>query len=139
MSDLTLEQKLTAAQERLAAARALADNLTDKTPVDPGTFSGIRRKANAKADVARHARYDREAAAYAAIPPLEQRVKIIEAEIKERNRKRFTREEVLGAIFVLTEFGWKKVRRINTVSVSVESGYSWADKVPFDKIRAVRK
>jgi hypothetical protein len=30
--------------------------------------------------------------------------------------------------------GWRKVVRVNKVTVSVESGYSWTDKVPVDKI-----
>jgi hypothetical protein len=57
----------------------------------------------------------------------------------EVERVKLTREDIVGAVFVRTEFGWKRVRRVNAVTVSVESGYSWADKVPFDKVLEVRK
>jgi hypothetical protein len=57
----------------------------------------------------------------------------------EAERVKLTREDVLGAVAVRTQFGWKRVRRVNAVTVSVDSGYSWADKVPFDKVLEVRK
>lgn len=56
----------------------------------------------------------------------------------EAERKRLTRDEILGAQFVRTALGWKRVRKVNAVTVSVDSGYSWADKVPFDKVLDVR-
>ena len=57
----------------------------------------------------------------------------------ESERVRFTRDDIVGAVLVRMVYGWRKVRKVNAVTVSVDSGYSWADKVPFDKVLEVRK
>ena len=79
MTDKPLEQQLEDAQHRLEAARIQARNISAKNTAahggnDPGMLSGIRRRKNAKADARRFAAYDREAAAWAAISPLERAV-----------------------------------------------------------------
>lgn len=57
---------------------------------------------------------------------------------REAGRKKFTREEILGALMVRAEIhGWRKVRRVNAKSVSVDSGYSWPDYIPFKEVIAV--
>jgi len=144
MTDKPLEQQLEEAQHRLEAARIQARNLSAKNTAahggnDPGILSGIRRKKNAKADAKRFAAYDREAAAWAAIPALELAVMLIENRIAERDRVRFHRDDIVGALFILTKWGWKKVRTVNKVTVSVDSGYSWADKVAFDQVLQVKR
>jgi len=144
MTDKSLEQQLEDAQHRLEAARIQARNLSAKNKAaggggDPGVLSGIRRKKNAKADARRFAAYDREAAAWAALPSLETSVTILENRIAERDRVRYDREDIVGALFILTRWGWKKVRTVNKVTVSVESGYSWADKVAFDQVLQVKR
>lgn len=62
-----------------------------------------------------------------------------ERRIAERDRVRLTREDVAGATHVLVSRTWRKVVRVNQTTVSVESGYSWTDRYPFDKILEVRK
>lgn len=57
----------------------------------------------------------------------------------EADRVRLTRDDIIGALFVRTVVGWHKVRSVNKSTVSVDSGYSWSDKYPFDKILEVRK
>ena len=56
----------------------------------------------------------------------------------EAERVRLTRDDIVVARFVRTALGWWKVRAVNKVTVSVDSGYSWADKIPFDKVLEVR-
>ena len=57
----------------------------------------------------------------------------------EQDRVKFTRDELTGARIVRDQFGWHKVRKVNTKTVSVDSGYSWADLIPLDKILDYRK
>lgn len=67
------------------------------------------------------------------------RVKRLESRIAEIERVRLTREDVLGAVLIHDGISWRKVVRVNAKSVSVDSGYSWVDRVTFDQIRAVKK
>lgn len=56
---------------------------------------------------------------------------------QEATRHRFTREEVAGARAVRDAFGWHRVVRISAKSVTVETPYSWTDRIPLDKILEV--
>lgn len=57
----------------------------------------------------------------------------------ERNKPvPFTTEELQAARAVRTSVGWHRVARVNTKTVSVETGYSWNDRYTFDKILEVR-
>lgn len=62
-----------------------------------------------------------------------------ERRIAERDRKRMTREDIVGATAIKTDSGWRLVVRVNTKSVSVTTGYSWVDRIEFDRIHEVRK
>ena len=140
-----LEERLATAQLRLTAATIMRDNYVNKadsrhwTELDGATGSGIRRKRNPKADAARYASYDREAAAFAAVPPLETVVKQLQQLIADRDRVRLTRADIDGAQFIRTQFGWSRVLRVNTVTVTVPTEWSWTETVPFEKILEVRK
>ena len=58
----------------------------------------------------------------------------------EQDRVKITRDKLEGAVLVRTAVhGWRKVRRVNAKTVSVDSGYSWADLIPMDKILDYRK
>ena len=57
----------------------------------------------------------------------------------EQDREKFTRDDLTGAFAVRDQFGWHRVRKVNTKTVSVDSGYSWADLIPMDKILDYRK
>lgn len=39
---------------------------------------------------------------------------------------------------IRTRFGWKTVAKVNRKTVSVETGYSWTDKLPIDEIKEHR-
>lgn len=56
----------------------------------------------------------------------------------EANRRIYTREDIVGAGFIHDGHSWRKVVRVNKTTVSVETGYSWVDRVLFEKVRSVR-
>ena len=57
----------------------------------------------------------------------------------ELARVLLTREDIVGARAVRTVRGWHAVVRVNAKSVSVHTGYSWVDRVPFEDVLEVRK
>jgi len=52
----------------------------------------------------------------------------------EQDRVKFTRDDLRDAFAVRDQHGWRKVRKVNTKTVSVDSGYSWADLIPLEKV-----
>lgn len=144
-----LESQLVTAREKLARLTVQRDAIVKRddsrhwTETDSAIGSGIRRKPNAKADSRRYAGYSRDAEVFAELALSETRVAVLESRlahsVAEAARVRLTRADIAGARFVRTELGWAKVRRVNVKSVSVDSGYSWADLIPFDKVLEVRK
>jgi len=61
-----------------------------------------------------------------------------ERRIAERDRVRLGAVDVAGAKYVRTVTGWRKVVRVSAKSVSVESGYSWVDRIPLGQILEAR-
>ena len=60
------------------------------------------------------------------------------AEHRERTKAvPFTTEELKAARAIRTRSGWHRVARVNTKSVTVETGYSWTDRYTIDKILEV--
>lgn len=49
----------------------------------------------------------------------------------------FTPEELKAARAIRTAYGWHKVSRVNAKTVSVETGYSWTDRIDITKILQV--
>ena len=49
----------------------------------------------------------------------------------------FTPDELRAARAVRDAYGWHKVARVNAKSVSVETGYSWTDRIDITKILQV--
>lgn len=49
-----------------------------------------------------------------------------------------TPETLNGAKYVRTRYGWHKVVRVNRTSVTVETGYSWTDRIQLGKILEAR-
>jgi len=48
-----------------------------------------------------------------------------------------TMEDLSDARAIRTVNGWQKVAKVNAKSVSVETGYSWTDRVAVDKVLEV--
>lgn len=57
----------------------------------------------------------------------------------EANRVRLELPDVLGAKVVRDEFGWHHVLKVNAKSVTISTPYSWTERIPFHKIREVRR
>jgi hypothetical protein len=50
----------------------------------------------------------------------------------------FTPEQLKAAVAIRTSVGWHRVIRVNAKSVTVATGYSWADRHDIAKILEVR-
>jgi len=111
-----------------------------RTGYDTAILSGIRRKHNAKADTRRYNAYDREAAAYAEHAAATASWRVAESRIAALAEK----EAAVGlvvpadACLVRDSYGWHRVIRVNTKSVSVETGYSWTDRIPLANVLEAR-
>lgn len=78
------------------------------------------------------------AAAVEAQRTAEFKAAVAETHAKEAARVRLTRDDIIGATHVRTVHAWHKVARVNKTTVSVETGYSWVDRIPFEKILDAR-
>lgn len=58
---------------------------------------------------------------------------------REASRRRFTRDEIDGAGLIHDGYRWRKVVRVNKATVSVESGYSWLDRIKFKDVHGVQQ
>ena len=141
----TLEEKRDWAREgvarweaRLAAAEARGERASEMGGGIPG-FGGSGNQRAAQQVRAAHASADRawreasEKLAY-----FTEKAKGYERRIAELDRVRLTREDILGARWVRTAGAWRKVVRVNKTTVSVDSGYSWVDRIDFSQVLEVR-
>ena len=143
-----LESQLVNGRKRLADLTSLTEWITAKanarhwTETDPAIGSGVRRRPNARADTTRFTRYDREADSFVAYDVAVKHVAGLEralaAAIVERDRVRLTRDDVVGAREVCTRFGWYPVVKVNRLSVSVGTGFSWTENIPFVDVLEIR-
>lgn len=67
------------------------------------------------------------------------RFHILTRAIEERDRVRLTRDDIDGATHIRTRRGWWTVVRVNAKTVTVETGHSWTDRIPFDKVLEARR
>jgi len=149
MSDVDeLKVKLECARERLEDAEAAmraADGKHDEAFALGGGIPGFGGSGNQRAaQQVRSALGSAHRAwkdAQERIEKWSYRVKSLERRIAEYERKRFEREDVLGAGFIHDGTSWRKVVRVNAKTVSVVNWQvpEWEpDRIPFDKIRAVQ-
>ena len=111
-----------------------------RTGYDTAILSGIRRKHNAKADTRRYNAYDREARAYAALDAARESWHVAESRIAALAEREAAADLVVpaDARLVRDSLGWHRVVRVNTKSVSVETGYSWTDRIPLANVLEAR-
>lgn len=57
-----------------------------------------------------------------------------DARAAEEARRKLTAEDLANAVVVRDEFGWHKVVRVSAKSVTVETAYSWTDRIPLARI-----
>jgi hypothetical protein len=137
------QERAAAMEKRLGLASAASDRATPggRTGYDPAILSGIRRKPNHKADARRFAAYDREAAAWRELEAQRDEVRRLEAmhrrEVRDAEAPRDV-ESLEPGHYVRDSSGWHRVVRVNAKSVSVETGYSWVDRIALDRIIETR-
>jgi hypothetical protein len=56
----------------------------------------------------------------------------------EKERPKFTADDVRGSAAVRDEFGWHRVVRVSKKSVTVETPYSWTERIALDRVLEVR-
>lgn len=101
-----------------------------------------RRRATARTGLAN---VEREQAAYRAEVAAEQAAqsrRITEARKAareaEKARPKLTADDMAGARFVRDSSGWHEVVRVNTKSVTVQSPWSWTDRIDLDRVIEVQ-
>lgn len=139
--------KATAEADRLEQLLATAGHRSNAaTPgglhdYDPAILSGIRRKPNPKADARRWAAYDREAELTVAhARAVEQRDRLAKAITRAERDATAPRDldTLKPGDAVRDSTGWHRVVRVNAKTVTVETGYSWTDRIPTDRIIETR-
>ena len=143
-----IKSKLTVAREKLTRCTEQRDALVRRaddrhwTETDPAIGSGIRRKPNRKADARRYAGYDRDVQVFVDYEAAHRLVSILIQRLgdamTERDRVLYTAADLVGATHVRDQFGWHRVVRVNAKSVTVETGYSWTDRIEVADILDVR-
>lgn len=138
-------EKIARLEARLTGASAASESATPGglTGYDPAVLSGIRRKANHKADARRFAAYDREAAAWRELDTERLRLKALErgaarAAQDAADRALVTPDAIKAAAFVRDSFGWHRVVRVSAKSVTVKTAYSWDERIAVAKILETR-
>jgi hypothetical protein len=128
--------------EKAAKARASSDRVT------PGGLSGefdhgvlTRPRASHRARESRHATYDREAAASRERQAQERRVADLEKALSRAKADAKAPCDISGlrpGFFVRDRYGWHRVARVNKQSVSVETPFSWTERIALNKIIETR-
>lgn len=145
MSGYTLEEKLAWAQagvvrwkERLEQADAKSDRAHEMGGGIPGFGGSGNQRAARQVRSAHDSAHRAWREATEKLEYYNAKAKGYERRIAERDRVRFTHEDVVGARAVRTVTGWRRVVRVNGKSVSVDSGYSWVDRIEFGSILEVK-
>jgi hypothetical protein len=140
----TLEERLAyATEKRDVAAKAIerADAVYAEAHEMGGGIPGFGGSGSQRAAQKVRATYDRSHRLYTEAKERfdywDAKAKGYARRIAERDRVRLTREDVEGATQVRLSHGWRNVVRVNATTVSVETGYSWVDRYPFDQILQV--
>lgn len=144
MSGYTLEEKLAWAQAgvtrwegRLELANAKSDRAHEMGGGIPGFGGSGNQRAASQVRSAHDSAHRAWREATEKLEYYTAKAKGYERRIAERDRKRLTRDDIVGANYVRIAGSWRKVVRVNTTTVSVDSGYSWVDRFTFDKVLAV--
>lgn len=58
----------------------------------------------------------------------------VQARQTERDRVKFTADDLRDAIAVRDSIGWHKVIRVSAKSVTVDTPYSWTDRIAVEKV-----
>ena len=144
---MTTQDQLAKAQARLARATVRRDAEQSRldnrhwTELDSATGSGIRRKPNQKADARRFASYQRIGDVFTEYEDAEKEVARLTSRLSieraEGERVRFTADDLKGAKGIRDRFGWHRVVKVNAKTVTVETAYSWTERIPVEDVLEV--
>lgn len=130
--------RLEAAQHAKEQAERLSASAHEMGGGIPGFGGSGKRRAAGQVRGAHDRAHRAHQEADERIQKWSHRVRSLERRIAEAERVHFTRDDLAGAEFIHDGISWRQVRKVNAKTVSVETGYSWVDRVPFEKIRSVR-
>jgi len=137
------EKDLDTAKINHASCRERSDRLTPGgLHGDQATLSGVRRRPNGRLDERRYRAYDAEAEAGRILATAEARVRRLKAEIEQAEIDAKALCDVDGLApgdYVRDRHGWHRVARVNAKSVSVETQWSWTDRIERGRIIETRK
>lgn len=123
---------------RQASERATPGGLTG---YDPAILSGLSRRPNPRATDHRFDAYDREAAASRRVTEQEKVVAGLERRLGKAisdAKAPCELDKVTKGWLVRDRWGWHRVVRVNRKSVSVETPYTWTDRIALDRIIETR-
>lgn len=140
-----LKGKLVYAESRLMAAQAAkadADRLSAAAREMGGGLlsfgtSGPQRAKN-RVQGAQGRAFEAHRDADARIEKWTYKIRALQRQIEEAGRPRFGVDDVAGARYVRTRTGWHKVVKVNKKTVTVETGYTFTDLIPLERILEVR-
>ena len=148
MSVEELRQQVARAEADLAAATTKAEAATKRARGvlgdDPAVVSGITRGSSSRMDARRDNAYRAEHEQIAARQTAERRLAVAQRHLAqaEADSAAAANFETLAPGDLVRQAGspsWHVVLRVNAKTVSVTSGYSWAVRVPRDRIVETRK
>ena len=136
-----LKWKLARAKEgldRALQAKAAAERLSEQAREMGGGIPGFGGSGNQRAAQQVRGAADRAHRAHSdadeRIDHWTYRIRSLERRIAEAERVRFTADDLKGATHVRAQGSWRKVVRVSAKSVTVETGYSWTDRIPVEQI-----
>lgn len=145
-----LESRLSTEREKLerleevarnARARSEAATPGGLTGYDSAILSGVRRRPDRKGDGRRFTAYDHEAAAYEALTAQEKLIEGLERRVAKAQRDAEAPRDLdslAAGWYIRDHYGWHKVIRVNAKSVTVETPWSWPERIPFWKVIETR-
>lgn len=146
MSDVDeMKAKLAVARKWLEAAHAAketAEKMTVSAREMGGGIPGFGGSGNQRAAQQVRGAYERSDRAHREaderIELWAGKIRSLERRIAEAERVRFTADDLKDATHVKDSISWRKVVRVSAKSVTVETGYSWTDRIPIENIREHR-
>ena len=138
-----LDKAIAQAERLLESTTAAAEAATPGglTGYDPAILSGIRRKPDRKGDERRWAAYDRQAEVAVRLDGYRKDREVLVARIARAERDAAAPRDLDSlkpGDAVRDSSGWHRVARVNAKSVTVETGYSWTDRISLDRVIETR-